>query len=84
MIFLCILIVWSHEEIIFICANVSCSYDATAAKSRYYFKRFQSKFKDKEKFVVACLSPQEKLAIRKFYVLVVQQRQRNPTEKRVS
>ena len=82
MIFLCILIAWSHEEIIFICANVSCSYDATAAKSRYYFKWFQSKFKDKEKFVVACLSPQEKLAIRKFYVLVVQQRQRNPTEKR--
>ena len=38
MIFLCILIVWSHEEIIFICANVSCSYDATAAKSPYYFK----------------------------------------------
>ena len=60
MIFLCILIVWSHEEIIFICANVSCSYDATAAKSRYYFKWFQSKFKEKEKLVVACLSPHKK------------------------
>ena len=47
-------------------------------QNRYYFKRFQSKFKEKEKFVVACLSPHEKLAIRKFYVLVVQRRQRNP------
>ena len=53
-------------------------------RNRHYFKWSQSNFKDKEKFVVACLSPQEKLAIRKFYALVVQRRQRSKTEKRAS
>ena len=64
-----------------LCECVSCSKDATAAKSQH-FKWIQSKLGEKEKFVVACLRPQEKLSNRKFYVLVVQRRQRSPTEKR--
>ena len=58
-------------------------------RNLHYFKWIQSKFREKEKIFVACLRSQEKLLIRKFYVLkflglAVQQRQRNPTEKRAS
>ena len=52
-------------------ANVCRAVTMKRQKNHHYFKWIQSKFKEKEKLVVACLGSQEKLPTPKFYVLVV-------------
>ena len=53
------------------CANVCRAVTMPLLRNRHHFKLMKSKFKGKEKFVAACLRPQEKLPIRKLYVFIV-------------
>ena len=50
-------------------------------RNRHYFKSIQSKFREKDKLVFACLRPQEKLPIKKCYVIVVKRRQEKSDRK---
>ena len=45
------------------CANVCLAVIVRRQQNRHYFKWIQSKIREKEKFVVACLRPQAKLSI---------------------
>ena len=65
----------------FLCECVSCSYDATAAKSPL-FEVNSIQFRGKEKFnLLSLVYGLKKIPIREFYSLIEQQRQINPTKK---
>ena len=65
----------------FLCECVSCSYDATAAKSPL-FEVNSIQFRGKEKFnLLSLVYGLKKIPIREFYPLIEQQRQINPTKK---
>ena len=63
------------------CANVSCGYVANSSEIATILNAFSQSLERNENLSSLVKGPQEKLPIRKFYVLVVQRRQRKTGRK---